>query len=855
MGYKYTIDGKTYRSDTELSDADLEELGGHKRGNQFIESGKQAIAKGVASIPALASVAGNFLALEPDVTKDYSRIQKAVQEPVAKFLGATGQQPETGLQKIVGTGLDFAVDPVNRLFPIGTAQKFAPWAREGINAATNFFTGAGSEIGGMLGKQAGGEGGEIAGKILGGGATNVAATQIPRTLVTASTAMPTIRNFVSGITGNAPNDQVVAQAGKKIEQVFLAAASADPNFLKTLEEALVAQQQTGVKLPTSSLLADNAVINTAIASLAKTHPEFRQKYFAQFEDAKQALIEKSKTLFGDPAQANKILSGSISDVNVAKSANQRVTMLNKQAIAESAKLQTIEPASFGAKVVSVTEAAEKQAKESTRPLYKEAFAIGEANNVHLSAEAVGDIHNFVVGQEAGDIFKTFPGIYSKVLNKFKPATTEGSGLVDAMGKPIGTQASEQFAKASLEDLDSLKREINLQLRKTDVPSEIRVLSELKTKLNSHIDGLDANFVSAYKGADAAYLAKVGLPFDEATINMIDRAKFNENVIPLLTKNKSTLSQFIEATGDKGVALAEKAFVSSLANFAVKDGVLETKLVSKWMKDHGNALELLPNAKARILEISGNVKELQNSKLALNDAFIKQSQAKLLQLEGKDAQTIVNNLYSSTAYTDKFMAQHAGNPDTLRAIKSFMMDDLLKSGNPLELLNDRTKAITFNRVFGATYADKVKQLATIADRVTHDPSAIAPSINAIEKGTIENTIGTGVPGIISKITNPFYSARYAATSLLSRFFARQTSKAVDQQMIDILTDQKAFVGLFNALQPRIEKDAVQVGKDLLSVAKKHGFNWLDMLAEDAKSGALKSAYDASKPQEQQQEQPQ
>ena len=636
--------------------------------------------------------------------------------------------------------------------------------------------------------------------------------------------------------------------------MFVAAAASDPNFAKVLEEAAVAQAATGVKLPLSSVLKDNAVINQYIAQLAAKDPTFREQYYSSFQAAKEALRSKAEKIFGKPSIADEVLTANVKDVDISGAVSRKKASIDRKMVQASRNLDTIDPADFGAKVIKVTDDAESAARASVAPLYTNAFDIAKQKGIVLPSESVGDIYQFVAGEKANDIFKTFPSIYGKIVSRFKPQTVEGANLVDASGRPIGSQTGEAFKGATVEDLDSLKREVNAQLRKTKTDSEIRLLTELKSKVNQHISTLDNDFVSAYRLADQTYLQKVGLPFNEETINMIGRAKFDENVVPLLTKNKSTLTQFVDATGENGKKLAEQAFISDLTNFAVKDGVLDPARVNAWLKNKNDALSMLPDVRERVIKASGNVKELMNQKAALGDKFVKAAEARILKLEGKNAQSIVNSIYGSADFTEKFMKQHGANPDNLKAIRSFMLDDLLSSGKPLELLGDRTKARAFNRVFGPTYADKVRQLSVIADRITHDPSAVSANLSSIPKSRIEELVGAPPEMIISRITNPVMSNFYAFTSLMSKFLNRRVNESVDKDMKRILLDPKEAALLFKAVQPRVDKmDLQKMANDVAEYSKKAGLNFADMLMQDVKSGAARSykGMDEQTTQEQQQ----
>jgi len=821
----------------------------------------EAARRGVTRLPS--QIYGAFKgAITGEGQTGARKYAEEAQKQMIKALGGTGAAPQTTVQRILAAGAEGAVSPETYAFPSAKFIEAAGMlAKPALKAVEGFVTGTGAEAGGTSGEYAvrriGGEDGAAAGRVvgglMGGIGSSVALGSVPRTAAIASNvAEPIIRRAKSKIDelrGVTPADQYSQAADRHVENIFLAAASSDPNFLKVLDEAAAAQAATGVKLPLSAVLKDNPVINNYIGSLASSNPEFRKIYSANFEAAENALKGRANKMFGRPQDADAALA-SERNMDIEGAVARRQAGIAKQAEVASRAVKAVDPAVFGSKVVEVTEAAEKAARASTAPAYDKAFEIGRSKGVQLPEEAVSDIYGYVVGEKASDIFKTFPSIYRKVEAAFKPKLTEGAGLVDAAGRPIGSQTGNQFASASLEDLDSLKREINLQIRKTRTDSEIRLLTELKDKVNSHINSLDPEFVAAYRGADQAYFERVGLPFNEETINMIARAKFDENVVPLLTKNKSTLSQFIDATGEQGKQLAEQAFISDLHKHAVRDGALVPGLAKKWMADNGSALGLIPEVKDRIQALSQNAQELMNAKSALDSKFIKTAKDRILQVENMTAQQIVNKLYSEKGYADKLMGglnktlgfsgQQAISQDGLKAVRSFLLDDIISSSKPIDVLNERSKAAVINRVFGPTYADQLKNLAVVADRLTFDPANVVINAKTVDKDIIEAITGSSPERAYSLlVTNPVVSKEVAFISLLNRYFNRQATEATNKKMQEILLDPEIAAKVFRSLQERGKIDFDSFKTAAQNVAKKTGSDFGEMLLKDIRAGALRS----------------
>lgn len=859
--YNYKIDDKTYSSDQPLTEADLNELSSgatKEEPSRIAEALRKGLAGGVGRIAgAMEFLGGGQMpyAKEPmSFTSGYEKVEK----PILKALGSTGAKPRSQIEQIGMSGIEALTDPATYLLPGGAGVKlFSGVGKPLFKASEGVIAGSGSEAGGIAGEKAGGTTGRVVGSLVGGVGGGVIAGQVPR--ITSTVAIPAVskaKKLIEQARGLAPLDQVEIAAQKHIDRIFGAAATADPNFVDVFEEALKAQERTGIKMPLSAMMKDNPVINAYIGSLANKDPAFRKVYFEQFEEAKKSIGSKATKLFGDISDSDSIIGKSMSEksnelVIAGKKVENKARLMADEARKLSSELKEVDPAEFGSRIVRVTDDAEKAAKSATSPLYRKAFEIGKAKGVNLSKESVEDIYGFVVGEKASDIFKTFPSIHGKVVARFKPKEVAGANLVDAAGKPLGSQTGKSFSAASLEDLDSLKKEINLQLRKTRTDSEIRILSELKDKVKTHIESLDPDFVSAYKSADAAYLKNVGLPFNEETIKSIERAKFDENIVPLLTKNKSTVSQFIDATGDSGKKLVEDAFISDLSKYAVKDGVLDKNKAKVWFASKREQLALLPDTKKNLEKLSSDVESLISRKKILEDSFDEATKTRILKSEGKSAQELVNKMYASQEFTNRFIKQYghgniplengAATNDAMKAIRSFMLDDIIKSGKPLEALNDRSRKNIYDAVFGKGYSGMVRDLALISDRLTKDPSAVAANLKDIDADMLTQMAGMRPERMYSLlVTNPVVSKQVAFLTIVNRYFNKQAGEIVERDMKKLLLDREGGIRILHAMKPDANGNIdMKKINSFAEWSKRKGYDWAKMLKEDVQAGAMRS----------------
>lgn len=825
----------------------------------------RSAARGVSNVPALLSgllsstgfvpgaeanvaAAGGRPTYEPQT---FTAGEARVREPVLRAAGVTNVAPATMGQSILGGGLEAVFDPSSYMLG-GTGLFRGPLSRVVGAPYEQFAIGAGAESGAQIGRATNIPGAEIVGGLLGGAGTSYLTGQSRRIADLTGKGLSAANKKVKDLTGTVPQDEMLRDVNTRINNIFAAAAAADPNFMTILEKAAKAQQSVSLKapgapqvqLPLNALLADNPVINSFIQNLSSRDPKFQALYGSQFEAAKNALRENQIRLFGDPSQVS--LTG-ISRADAAaqarateKSVQRQVRSLDQQ-IADAYSGQSIDPTTFGTRVENLLETKAKAARKSTEPLYKEAFTIAANKGVVLPAAAVDDIYGFVTSETNRDIFNKFPVLYGLVEKRFRPKTTEPSAILTAQGVPA-TPGGVQFSDVSPEALDSLKRRINADLRSTNNTDQIRFLTMLKEKVSGHIDNLDPDFVNAYRNADNTYLQRVGLPYSSETIKNVDRKKFVEQIAPALIGNRTNVDDLIRATGAEGERLARDAFYDSFTTAALKDGVIDPRAANKWLSKNASKMSSIPGLEAEMRGTVNNVQELVNRKIALEANFRRVTGDQVVREGGfANAGDLVAKLYGDVDFTNRFMKQYGGNKDAVNAVRSFMLDDLLKASDPKALFADRTKAAVFNRVFGPTYAQKVADFVEVSARLNRDPSLVAFRGETIPKTPIEEAIGIAPETIISRFRNPVSSNFYAITSLISQWWAGSVAKSTEEKLKNLLLNPVDAQRVFAAIPDKQGAFDTKKINAAVEVGKKYGLNWVSEATANIMSGATKGAY--------------
>jgi hypothetical protein len=795
------------------------------------------------------------------IGESFTTGRAGVEQPLMQALGSTGAMPKTGGQRIIAGGLEAVTSPESYLFPpLAGVRRMGLLGQTIMRPTEQAVIGAGGQAGAIGGeeiqrKTTGETGmtGSILGGLLGGATSGYGLGTFLKAGPLAGKGWDVAKGQWDKIRGTVPEDELMKDVDNRISNIFIAAGAADPNFMKALEEATKAQKGVSLKapggqdmqMPLSALLADNPVINNFIQSLSSKDPVFRAQYGDQFDAAKQALVANQIRIFGDPTKVKVNLQ----PTDLGKIQARKIQSLDEQ-LQSASRDYSIDPNAVGQRIDNLILQKEKAARAQVQPLYTEAFDIAKKNNVELPAASVDDIYNFVAGEQASDIFKTFPSIYNRVRAKFRPEATEPSAILTETGAPM-RPGGVKFSAATVEDLDSLKREINAQLRKANDPADIRLLTELKTRVGGHIDALDTDFVTAYRNADNAYLQNVGLPFSAETLKSVDRKKFVEQIVPAIIGNKSNVDEFIRVTGPEGQQVVRDVFLDSFTKAALKNDVIDPKAANKWLSKNRGGVSLVPGLEDELRGSIDNVQALINQKNRLNTDFQRVAGEQILGKEGfSSPQQLVNKMYGDLNFTTKFMSNsgYGQNKDAVNAVRSFMLDDIVNSADPVGLLSDRNKAAVFNRVFGPTYAQKVSDFATVSDRLLKDITQVPFRGETVPKTPIETLTGIPPEQIISRIYNPVSGPLYAITSLFSKYWANQASKQTEAKLKELLLNPSDAVKVFQAVQPKVAGFDQKKIQDAIDVGKKYGIQWVADAVNDLSTGAARGAIQQMEPVE-------
>jgi len=241
----------------------------------------------------------------------------------------------------------------------------------------------------------------------------------------------------------------------------------------------------------------------------------------------------------------------------------------------------------------------------------------------------------------------------------------------------------------------------------------------------------------------------------------------------------------------------------------------------------------------------NVQQLIDARSRLNADFQRVAGEQILSKEGvRSAQELVGKMYGDIKFTNKFMSQYGADKDAVNAARAFMLDDIVRSGDPIATLADRNKAAVFNRVFGPTYAQKVQDFATAADRLSRDVTQVAFRQETTPKTTFEQVTGTTPQQVYSRFMNPVAGKGYAISTIFSNFWAKKASEATEEKLKQLLLNPSDAVKVFQAVQPTKKGFDQQKLNDAVEIGRKYGIDWVKDAANDIMSGAARGAMQQS-----------
>lgn len=537
-------------------------------------------------------------------------------------------------------------------------------------------------------------------------------------------------------------------------------------------------------LPLMVIMADNPAVRQQVTRLAKTNPDFRNRVNIELNNVAENIDARAASIFGERYTP-------VSDIQQAsiRNAVQRRQQIDQKIEDLSARLDTgVDDATLGKAITNLVDARMKAATTEMKPVYDAVLNEARAANATLPAESVGNIFKFVEANNIRNIFG------------------RGTPLDKKITKEWGPDKDDNFSPAAFDEVDSLKREINRLQRGSLNRDESRKLNQLEELVNQERRNIPGDFDQRLRDADRVYYEKIGIPFSSQGIKEIDSRKYAEQVAPILLKNQSSLSQFINAVGrDNADPIVRNAILSDAYKDSVKDGVIDPSSLRRYIKKNEQILNQSPAAKA-VLDaavidrgvLAVEAKTLDNAVKAAETRLAGNFVTSVKDSTGQsvpDYREIASRFFRDTGFFQKIQKDLKDlDPKTSKAVKNAIraeMVDIARS-NPdggISFITDPKNARVFNQVFGPGYVSAVKDLVKLSDAIKKaDIGKISATIEKSELDALGKIVpGLDIPFVTSTLRDRIASIAQKVVRIATRVNTAQLKDATNDALSDLLLD--------------------------------------------------------------------
>ena len=687
-----------------------------------------------------------------------------------------GTVPDRGyLMGMFGSMLEEGLNPYNYLLP--GASRLA-------TALTPALTAAASESGGRVGQAiTGGEGGRTVGSLIGGMLNPAILAEAGLNQITAA----------KSLNPDKLNSLVKDFGDQKAALMIASAYSADPALKQKLLRAAELQDATGVSIPLLSAAEGSNVLMQTGRSLAARDLSFQSKYAQLEQEAAAQLAARQAKVFGTPSEAK--MAGALgAPTKVAPKLEQRVRSLSEELADMGLAFERSEFQDIGNKLRNLVTAKENQVRTELGKKYDAVINAAEDQGYKVSSQETGNLFNFINQEQNDDIFKRFPTLYPLIKAKFRPQVSEPGMMINpATGQPY-TPGGMEFPQASMKDLDSLKRAVNLSIRNAG-EEQLPTLMELKKQVGQVIDNMPEGLGDAYKAVDKEFYSRIGVPYGAKTVEDVKYKDFVEQGIPAITKNRTALTDYLASVDkDTALPLVKDAFFADATRYGVvKDGVLDPKKLARYIEVNKDTLSAVPEVRQALQNISGDGLELTSTIAKLNKLKAvqeAQDSAKIFQkFSNAGLDGVASSFLTSPEFRKQFLSPGGAgrNQPAIDTLRAKLTQSAMEAPDPLAYLSQNKEA--YDKLFGSTYSKALQDLVEVSDKLNTKLFVNTP-LKTVQRTGLEETTGVSPAGLVSVLRDRVAGTTYKAVNLLSKFYVNKADTATKQELGRFLADPEA-----------------------------------------------------------------
>ena len=594
-----------------------------------------------------------------------------------------------------------------------------------------------------------------------------------------------------------------------------------------------------VDIPFFLAMADNPIVAGQLNKQIRKNPSVRAKVDEELIKIVAAIEAKSNSIFGVPI-VGKSLEEKVPTSVVKNELWYRLDNLKTQMANTNERINelgaTYLPASTmverGKEIEGLINLRKHQAQKLRTLEYNKVLKIAAKDKVKMPKEGVAEIWGFVNSLKLQNKFGVGNALENKINTLLKP-TIKTKKTKNAAGK-IVTRKETIFKEMSFADVNSLKKEINKQLRRNPSADTALMLQDLRDVLDNARTKIPGTYSAALKLADENYYKHIGMPFGEVGIKEISSAKYAEQIAPVIVQNAEALTQFLNVVGDaKGVNIAKNAFLAEVYEKSVVNGQLQPKLLQSLIKKKSEVVDMIPGLREELDLAMRTEGYLSNRVKSLNDVWKSQEKKigdhfllKAGGVEGYQPSQVVGQMIKDREYLVKIINDINRLPKDVQApirntIRREFMEQLEKLGakqgkSSLEWLTNPENAYTIQKIMGKGYQNDMRAFARLTDKINRlSPEKVAnmptnPLYDAIQAKT-----GVDLPSIVALLRRPIISKTQKGVILASKVWTGTRMSKSDKQMQDILFSDLKGIEEFYKLERLAKKtnmpDEVMAGK--------------------------------------------
>ena len=749
---------------------------------------------------------------KPENAARFEADAQAKREEIQRELfGVEGLQPRSQMERTLGAGVR-ATTAEGPLAVVGARGPVSALGEVGISVLSGAAGQYGAETAGAGAKALGlPEQGVQAAQILGGtllGSTPATATSASRGLLTAGTqgikAVRTKRKELKQTVDGVSN-YVADQHTRAVINNALTAKPDTPALIEGVKElSRVLPNVEEGSIPPFIALQSNPVFKQNFEYLVRKSPTFRAEAEQSLKTLNSLVDQRQTQLFGKggaEAEAEILRSLPKDYTSTIKQAAKRIDNidLSMQKLSDTVKTPK-DVVDIGKAADNLMKAKEQAVRDKLSPQYEKLLNDADTAGIKLPGAGRREIYNFAKTKTVENIFQKFPSIYSKINNYFKPKKVRDKTT---------NKVSTVFDPVSIKQVDSLKREINKQLRTRQLTNdESRLLNELKTITQNSIQKMPEDFVTTYTSLDKQYYQELGIPFNSAGAKQFDSAKFSSQVGNYLAKPEQA-ADFLKIAGDEGIPIVRDAVLLRLQNSVMSDDVIDLRKYGNFIRQNDRLINTVPGLRQELSDVGNAMKQMDIAKSTLDSQYNIRSRElteglyKRLNERGLDG--VVTDILNQPIKADRYLADLKNfTPETAKivrkGIQSAMFDKAKNTSGTSMIDFIKTNENAFNKVFGPRYLDNVKSLGQLSDLLKNvDPEAARFATTFKNSDQLETQIGISAPQLQSILRDRITNVGTKLAIIFSKVNSSQAVAKQDASMRDLLMNPDALETLRNATE--------------------------------------------------------